>query len=164
VNIIVRTYGGAIIVRPDTTWSRSNDDYFVPDFVDEISWSPVLCVRISRLGKFIGERFASRYYDGAGKGVLLYPENLLDGSPESFASAQILDRTSCIVLPEGDLSILGMEGKALIDSTLSRASRIARVRAGDILAVELAPREHLCNRSGGRYELKKDGAEFSIVF
>jgi len=164
VNIIVRTYGGAIIVRPDTTWSRNNDDYYVPEFVDEISWSPVLCVRISRLGKFIGEKFASRYYDGAGKGVLLYPENLLDGSPESFASAQILDRTSCIVLPEGDVSILGEEDKALIDKTLSEASRVARVRAGDILAVELAPRERLCDRSSGRFELKKDGAEFSIIF
>lgn len=164
MNIIVRTYGGNIIVRPDTTWSRNNDDYFVPDFVDEISWSPVLCVRISRLGKHIGEKFASRYYDGVGRGVLLYPENLLDGTPESFAAANILDRTSCIVLPEGDVSSLGADGKALIDKTLAGASRIARVRAGDILAVELAPRGHLCSRDSGRFELRKDGAEFFIIF
>lgn len=164
MNIIVRTYGGSIIVRPDTTWSRNNDDYFVPDFVDEISWSPVVCVRISRLGKHIEEKFASRYYDGAGKGVLLYPENLLDGTPESYASASILDRTSCIVLPEGDLSMLGDDGRKMMDEALARASRFARVRAGDILAVEMAPREHLCGRSCGRFELKKEGAEFTIIF
>lgn len=164
MNIIVRTYSGNVIVRPDTTWSRNNDDYYVPEFVSEISWSPVLCVRISRLGKCIGEKFASRYYDGAGRGVLLYPENLIDGTPESYASASILDRTSCIVLPEGDTGQLGEDGRKLIDAALSQASRIARVRAGDILAVELAGREHLCDRSCGRLELKKEGAEFSIIF
>lgn len=164
MNIIVRTYGGNVIIRPDTTWSRYNDDYFVPDFVDEISWSPVVCVRISRLGKHIAEKFASRYYDGAGRGVLLYPENLLDGSPESFAVANILDRTSSIVLPEGDVALLSGEDRASIDSALAQASRIARVRAGDILAVELAPRVPLCARSGGRFEVHEPGADFAIIF
>lgn len=164
MNIIVKTSGGAVTVRPDTTWSRNNDDYYVPDFVDEISWSPVLCVRISRLGKHIAAKFAGRYYDAAGRGVLLYPENLIDGSAESYATASILDRTSCIVMPEGDVALLGPEGKALIDNALEQASRYARVRAGDILAVELAPREHLCSRAEGRFSLRKQGAEFDIVF
>lgn len=164
MNIIVRTYGGNIIVRPDTTWSRNNDDYFVPDFVDSISWSPVLCVRISRLGKHIAERFAPRYYDGCGKGILLYPENLMDGSEESYACASILDRTSCIVLPEGDLSALTADEKSLVDSALAQASRLCRVRAGDILAVELAAREPLCSRGEGKYRVSKEGASFDILF
>ena len=164
MNIIVRTYGGNVIVRPDTTWSRNNDDYFVPDFVNDISWSPVLCVRISRLGKHIAERFAPRYYDGCGRGILLYPENMIDGSEESFACASILDRTSCIVLPEGELSALGDDEKELIDGALAQASRLCRVRAGDILAVELAAREHLCSREDGKYKVLKEGATFDILF
>ena len=164
MNIIVRTYGGNIIVRPDTTWSRNNDDYYVPEFVDSISWSPVLCIRISRLGKHIAEKFAPRYYDGAGKGILLYPENLIDGSEESFACASILDRTSCIVLPEGDPSELTTGEKALADSTLAQASRLCRVRAGDILAIELAPREPLCSRADNRFRVEKEGAVFDILF
>lgn len=164
MNIIVRTYGGNVIVRPDTTWSRNNDDYYVPEFVDNISWSPVLCVRISRLGKHIAEKFASRYYDGCGKGILLYPENLIDGSEESFACASILDRTSCIVLPEADSSVMKAEEKALIDSAMAQASRLCRVRAGDILAVELAHREPLCSRTDGRVRIEKEGASFDILF
>ena len=164
MNIIVRTYSGNVIVRPDTTWSRNNDDYYVPDFVDSLSWSPVLCVRISRLGKHIGEKFARRYYDGFGPGILLYPENLLDGSEEAYACASVLDRTSCIVLPEGDTALMTEEQTAVADAALAQASRICRVRAGDILAVELAAREPLCSRADGRFEVCKDGAEFSVIF
>lgn len=164
MNIIVKTYGGNIIVRPDTTWSRNNDDYYVPDFVDSLSWSPVLCVRISRLGKHIAEKFAPRYYDGVGQGILLYPENLIDGSGESFACASILDRTSCIVLPEGDVSAMTADEKSLIDGALAQASRLCRVRAGDILAVELAAREPLCRRKDGKCRVEKEGASFDILF
>lgn len=164
MNIVVRTYSGSIIVRPDTTWSRNNDDYYVPDFVDSISWSPVLCVKICRLGKHIGEKFAPRYYDGAGKGILLYPENLMDGSEESYANASILDRTSCIVLPESDPSSMTAEEKSIIDNALASASRFCRVRAGDILAVELSGRKPLCKREDGKFTVSKEGADFSILF
>lgn len=164
MNIIVRTYGGNVIVRPDTTWSRNNDDYYVPDFVDRISWSPVLCVRISRLGKHIAGKFAPRYYDAFGKGILLYPENMIDGTEESYACASILDRTSCIVMPEKDPEGMSSDEKSLIDNALAQASRFCRVRAGDILAIELSARSPLCSRTDARFRVEKEGASFDILF
>lgn len=49
---------------PDSALANAGKPFFIPDFADsfEAMLSPV--VRISRLGKSIAERFASRYYTG----------------------------------------------------------------------------------------------------
>lgn len=43
--------------------ARNRQPWFVPDFGDNWQWSVALAVRISRLGKCIQPKFASRYYD-----------------------------------------------------------------------------------------------------
>ncbi len=102
MNIIVRTAEGKYIVRPDTTWERDNEDLYVPEFVRGLSWTPVLFARISRPGRSVGPEFAERYYDGASYGVLLYPDDLLDGSETGFACASCLDHTSFLPFPVFD--------------------------------------------------------------
>jgi hypothetical protein len=99
MNIIVRTSEGKYIVRPDTTWERDNEDIYVPEFVNRLSWTPVLFARISKPGRSVGEDFAERYYDGIGYGVLLYPEDMCDGSETGFACASCLDHTSFLPFP-----------------------------------------------------------------
>ena len=46
MNIIVKTSTGRIVVRPDTTWEKDNEDFYPPEFVDELTYSPVLFARI----------------------------------------------------------------------------------------------------------------------
>ena len=99
MNIIVKTSSGHITVRPDTTWEKDNEDFYPPEFVDELTYSPVLFARILKPGRSVGRKFASRYYDSIGFGVLLYPENMLDGTPEGYAQAICLDHTSFLPSP-----------------------------------------------------------------
>ena len=99
MNIIVRTAEGKYIVRPDTTWERDNEDIYIPEFVNRITWTPVLFARVSKPGRSVGEEFAERYYDGIGYGVLLYPEDMCDGSETGFACASCLDHTSFLPFP-----------------------------------------------------------------
>lgn len=56
MNIIVKTASGKYIVRPDTTWEKDNEDFFPPDYISKISFTPVLFARISKPGKSIGVR------------------------------------------------------------------------------------------------------------
>ena len=73
MNIIVKPYGSDICYcRPDTTWERENKDFYSPECVNEIYWTPVVFARVSKAGKCIGRKFVERYYDGAGCGMLLY--------------------------------------------------------------------------------------------
>lgn len=173
MNILVKTYGEKIIVRPDTSWERDNEDAFLPEFVEEVSWTPVLFARISKPGRSVGLKFAGRYYDAIGYGVLLYPENLIDGSPEGFASASCLDHTSFLSFPaysretldrEGNVFELTKDGEkvfshngpssAMIEETIVLATKYCYIRTGDVIAIELAPREHLMSRKDGECRMK----------
>lgn len=162
MNIPVLTYSGKVVVRPDTTWKRDDDSFYAPEFVDRVTWAPVLYAHVSRPGRSVGERFASRYFDGVGFGMLLYPENLIDGCTEGFAMASCIDHTSFLSHPAVALSELGDSlfelkrgEKSLfsckpdldsIEKAIAEVTKYCYIRNGDFLAVELAPRQPLCGR------------------
>lgn len=172
-------------MRPDTTWKRGNDDFYAPEFVDELTAAPVFFVRVCKANRSIAAKFAERYYDSVGCGLFLYPENLIDGSPEGFATACCLDRTTYLTYPEMDKSLAGHDfilkvgGKVLFDAatpspeaiceTIQEVSRFCYLRTGDYVAMELGPRVPICRRTDGRIEVKgafcgNETLEFSIIF
>lgn len=58
-----------IFMKPDSALLRENKPFFIPDFSNQIEYEAELVVRINRLGKNIGEKFASRYYDEVALGI-----------------------------------------------------------------------------------------------
>ncbi len=72
MNIVVKHLDGTCTCRPDTTWERENKDIYAIPAVRAYKYTPVLFVRVSKAGKCVGYKFASRYYDGFNFGVLLY--------------------------------------------------------------------------------------------
>lgn len=185
MNIVVRTYNGSVVVRPDTTWKRGNDDFYAPEFVEELSAAPVFFVRICKAGRSVAAKFADRYYDSVGAGLLLYPENLIGSSPEGFATACCLDRTTFLTYPEMDKALTGGEFKLSAGSTelfcgltcsqaevqqaIEDVSKFCYLRTGDYVAIELAPRKAICDRSIERTAVKgcfggNETLDFSIIF
>lgn len=164
MNIIVKTSSGHITVRPDTTWEKDNEDFYPPEFVDELTYSPVLFARILKPGRSVGRKFASRYYDSIGFGVLLYPENMLDGTTEGYAQAICLDHTSFLPSPmfpperlernghfrlfrnEHDLFVFDQPSLNMIEDAIVEATKLLYIRTGDLIAIELAPRKPLTIR------------------
>lgn len=152
-------------MRPDTTWEKDNEDFYPPEFVDELTYSPVLSARILKPGRSVGRKFASRYYDSVGFGVLLYPENMLDGTPEGYAQAICLDHTSFLPTPmfqpqrleeDGRFSLFRNEVELftfdrpslnMIEDALVEATRLLYIRTGDLIAVELSSRTPLTTRN-----------------
>ena len=79
MNIIIRLFDNdRFCFRPDTTWERENRDFFSPDFMSRIFFTPVIFARISRAGKCIGRKFAGRYYDASNFGMLMYNGDILE--------------------------------------------------------------------------------------
>ncbi len=164
MNIIVKTSSGHITVRPDTTWEKDNEVFYPPEFVDELTYSPVLFARILKPGRSVGRKFASRYYDSIGFGVLLYPENMLDGTPEGYAQAICLDHTSFLPSPmfpperleknghfrlfrnEHVLFVFDQPSLNMIEDAIVEATKLLYIRTGDLIAIELAPRKPLTIR------------------
>ncbi|ULB35260.1 MULTISPECIES: fumarylacetoacetate hydrolase family protein [Proteiniphilum] len=58
-----------IFMKPDTALLKDGKPFFLPGFSDEIHYETELVVKIDRLGKNIGERFAHRYYDEITVGI-----------------------------------------------------------------------------------------------
>ena len=188
MNIVVVTGGGRVVTRPDTTWEKDSEDLYVPDFVSRLSWSPVLFAKISKPGRSIGLRFAGRYFSNFGYGVLLYPEDLMDGSPEGYACACCLDHTSFLPgetfgkedpkFADGRFSLLrdgeaifshGPASARMLEESIAEASRFCYLLIGDLVAAELQPREPLCSRDGSPCRLEglfgdERLCDFKVIF
>ena len=183
MNIIVKPYGsGLCYCRPDTTWERENKDFYAPESICEIHWAPILFVRISKAGKCIGAKFASRYYDAFNFGALLYCH-----TPETseIAFTSCIDHSSLLPTPlynpivmEGEDNVYkvckdediifgfprvafardnnpeNVSLKDLIEDAVCKASQQTSLRIGDFVAVELTPSSLLASRHDGEVSLK----------
>ena len=187
MNIVLKTASGKCVVRPDTTWERDGEDLYLPEFVTRVSYTPVLFARVSKPGRSVEAKFASRYFDGIGFGVLLYPDDLIGGSPEGFAQASCLDHTSFLPFPVYNTLTLGYEDNTfelfkgseklfsysegtpeMICKAISELTRLVYIRIGDIVAIELQERKHLCCNSDGRITLRStwcdnESMKFDII-
>ena len=173
MNIVIRRYeSGLCYCRPDTTCEKENRDFYVPESIIDIQWSPVLFVRISKAGKCIGKKFVSRYYETFSFGALMYcSDNKTDTVNDlNIAFSSCVDHSSLLPSPSYDLS--GLESgethyqvrkngeaiytsgcqdgdkylKTLIEDTVCLASQLTSLRIGDIVAVELAEITRLASR------------------
>ncbi len=187
MNIIVKPYGSdSCYCRPDTTWERENKDFYSPECVNELSWAPILFVRISKAGKCIGNKFVSRYWDAFGFGALMYIGDLMP----CLASASCADHTSLLPFPLYNPIVLENEDveyeviknngsifkttagdrlKEEIEAALCKASQLTSLRIGDFVAIELAPVAALALRTDGQSSLKATFCEnqlynFGIIF
>ncbi|MCQ2158484.1 MAG: hypothetical protein MJY43_01495 [Bacteroidales bacterium] len=166
MNIAVRTFSGACLARPDTTKAKVNEDIYLPEFVTEVSCAPVVFARITRPGRSISARFASRYFDALSYGVLLYPENLISIPETGFATASCLDHTTCIpaeffdptlpgskenefILAAGGRELFRTVGipEGFVEENLSEITKYIYIRTGDLAAIELAPRIPLLGKN-----------------
>ena len=124
MNIVVRHLDGTCTCRPDTTWERENKDIYAIPAISAYKFTPVLFVRVSKAGKCVGYKFASRYYDGFNFGVLLYGGLLRPGtSPEAPLAAtdgtetsmlrwsSCLDHSSILPFPLYNPLVLGNDEK-----------------------------------------------------
>ena len=187
MNIIVKTSSCHITARPDTTWEKDNEDFYPPEFVDVLTYSPVLFARVLKTGRSVGRKFASRYYDSVGFGMLLYPENLLDGTPEGYAQAICLDHTSFLPAPmfppqrleedcrfrlfrnEVEIFSFDRPSRNMVEVALVQATRLLYIRTGDLIAIELASRKPLTTRQEATSRLtgtcgQDKVLDFQIIF
>ena len=179
MNIIVKPYGSdRCCCRPDTTWERENKDFYSPECVNEIYWTPIVFARISKAGKCIGSKFASRYYDAIGFGILLY---LGDGE---IAFSSCADHTSVLPFPlynpvvsenadnvfevkrNGEslfsVQMADIDCKSLIESAICTASGLTSIRIGDFTAVELGSGRLLAERNDREIKVEASFCENSL--
>lgn len=58
-----------VFLKPDSSILKNNKPFFLPDFSSEIHYEVEVVVKVTRLGKGILPKFASRYYDELTVGI-----------------------------------------------------------------------------------------------
>ena len=191
MNIIVKPYGSNLCYcRPDTTWERENKDFYSPECVNDIYWTPVVFAHVSKAGKCVGRKFVERYYDAVGCGMLLYcgtSTTSFEGSAGVRGLSEVVDRSSILPHPlflpvvlegekefivscqheaQGDAAlshnIILCGAKDLLEEALCNASQLTSLRIGDFVAVELKELQKLVSREEGDIAVKGEFCEKEI--
>lgn len=58
-----------IFLKPDTSVLLKKQPFFIPDFSNDIHYEVEVLVRIKKVGKYIQEKFAHKYYNEIGLGI-----------------------------------------------------------------------------------------------
>lgn len=58
-----------VFMKPDSAVLLKNNPFIIPPFSGDIHYEVEILVKINRIGKFIDEKFAHKYYDEIGLGI-----------------------------------------------------------------------------------------------
>ncbi len=58
-----------VFIKPDSAVLPKGQDFYIPEFSDEIHFEVEVLVKIKKVGKHIDEKFAHTYYDEIGLGI-----------------------------------------------------------------------------------------------
>lgn len=137
MKIICRTSDGSLFVKPETSITRIDWPFFVPDWSKDVIAEVSLAARVNHLGKSIPERFAHRYFDQVTMAVNfrtrdIYNELIAANRPTDIAtgfdgSCYLGEWVSLTDLPEdwnisvtrGDVPVLMNIGDVTIANRLS---------------------------------------------
>ena len=140
-------------LKADTALLRNNDAFYIPDGVGRVVASPHIVLKVARLAKCIGERFAPRCVEGVMGGVTFTAIDKLnearrEGLPWDEAvgfdhsSALSLDTLSRDSMLEGATFYINGEERARIalsdmrfttDKVVSHLSEQMTLRIGDLI-------------------------------
>lgn len=122
---------------------------FIPDFKEVTTWKaiPLIAVRISRLGKTISAKFASRYFDACTLAARIMPYDSQGHPMDGIAAildfgitlgewAPVPDCESLRITFAGEETVLPSLCALFTDATVA-VSRYATLKMGDILLIPL---------------------------
>lgn len=133
MNIVVVRADGTFYTRPDTTLERDPKDFYLPDDLDAVITRKCTYIKIIKAGKAVPERFAQRYFDSVGRGVLLYCSH---EAPAVSFELPYIDYSSYFFEPCTPVNNCLPGEVSHICKEIERITRHISVRFADIIAFE----------------------------
>ncbi|MCM1482974.1 MAG: fumarylacetoacetate hydrolase family protein [Muribaculaceae bacterium] len=147
INAPVSAEVPAVTLVADSALVMPGRPIFLPDF--RSSWRACLyvVVRVSRLGKGVGAKFAYRYYDALGLGLHIVPDDTVEALSRDGYSAGLkglFDGALALgpMIPAGELTYpitAACEGQSfevdesVVNNAVSLVSSYATLKTGDLI-------------------------------
>ncbi len=145
-----------IFIKPDSAVLPKQQDFYIPDFAQEVHYEVEVLIKIKKVGKHIAEKFAPPYYDEVGIGIDFTARDLQQelkskGLPwekaKGFDGAAVigkwlpkdkfpdLDNINFELRKNGDLVQKGNTSHMLwkIDELIAYVSKYFTLKKGDII-------------------------------
>ena len=58
-----------VFIKPDSAILPKEQDFYIPEFSDDVHYEVEVLVKIKKVGKHIAKQFANKYYDEIGLGI-----------------------------------------------------------------------------------------------
>lgn len=152
-----------VVLKSDSSLLVNRKPLFVPESVHELQALPCIVLRVSRLGKCIAPRFASRYYDAVAPGLdffaadklreakaagkpwteaVAFENSLAVGEWQPTANSQEPIAKSQWLLERDGERVGQMEWaledrQEVLDKAIARASELLTIRQGDLIYAAL---------------------------
>ena len=145
-----------IFMKPDTALLRNNEDFYIPEFSDEVHYELEIVIRINKVGKYIAKEFAYRYYNEIGLGIDFTARDLQRKFKEKglpWEKAKAFDHSAAIspvFVDKNNLDLLNIDFQLLkngkivqkgnskdmifsIDEIISEVSKFFTLKIGDLI-------------------------------
>lgn len=122
-----------MVLKGDSSLLVNRKPFFIPNWSTDVRMTPCVVLRVSRLGKNIGSRFANRYYDSMALGVNIIAADYV--AQGDWVRGFAFDYS----LPVGEFAPIEqpIEGLVLdIDTAVEIASKVMTIRQGDLIVVD----------------------------
>ena len=136
----------SLVLKGDSCLLNGRKPFFLPDWSEEVGYTPCIILRVSRLGKEIELRFADRYYDAVAYGADFAALDILreaQATGRAWTQALVFDYSLAIgeYEPTPVPSLKGREynGKELTlspEEAIMEASKVMTIRQGDLIYIQ----------------------------
>ena len=139
-----------MVLKGDSCLLNGRKPFFLPEWSQEIGVTPCCILRVSRLGKEIAPRFASRYYDAIAPGADFVAMDILrraQTAGKPWTKALDFDYSLAIGewITNDEMSAAKLLNDGLIvspEEAIAEASKVMTIRQGDLIYIQVkqAPR------------------------
>ena len=143
IGFVYREGKAEMVLKGDSCLLNGRKPMFVPDWTNELGVTECIVLRVSRLGKEIAPRFASRYYDAMAPGVDFVAMDILreaQAAGDPWTRAINFDYSLALgewVLPSTP-TYFPSNGKWLLspEEAIAQASKVMTIRQGDLIYIQ----------------------------
>ena len=125
-----------MVLKGDSSMLVNRKPFFIPDWSEDVRMTPCMVLRVSRMGKNIGAKFAARYYDAVAPALNIYAADFVAQGDAvrgwAFDYSLVLGQFVAVGELEGYEPIMPLE------EAIYRISQVMTIRQGDLIFVDCA--------------------------
>lgn len=140
IGFVNRNGTAQMVLKGDSSLLVNRKPFFVPEWSTDVRMTPCVVLRVSRLGKNIQSRFASRYYDAIAPGADMQAADYVEKADWVHAWAFDYSMVVGTFIGTDHPYWEDIDNKTIIrcNEAICQASAVMTIRQGDMVFVDYA--------------------------